>query len=162
MKQLVNHLTCLNCGSVVHWTTFQCHVCGRNPREKEPLVQTNTSRRDRLSQLTERRKHPRYDFQGRVILNRFFRGELVDLSQTGARLKTALQLFCDQVIHLHFTINGIPIQIRARVIHVKRGVLDDRFTLGVCFEAIGSDHNEVLNHHLHTMSGEKPRPQYLV
>jgi hypothetical protein len=41
------------------------------------------------------------------------------------------------------------------VVHVKRGVLDDRFSLGVCFEAIASDQSEILSHHLHAVSAEK-------
>jgi hypothetical protein len=36
---------------------------------------------------------------------------------------------------------------------VKQGVLDDRFTLGVSFESIATDHREILNHHLQTISG---------
>ena len=82
------------------------------------------------------------------------------MSPQGARLKTPLQLFRDEIVHLDFTIKGIPIQVRARVIHVKRGVLDDRFTLGVCFEEMAEDQSEILNYHLYSVSEEKPYPRY--
>lgn len=159
-KKWTNHFRCLNCGSVVHWTAFQCAVCGRNPREKEPIIEIRIPQQNPASQITERRKYPRYDFQGKVILNRFFSGELIDLCQRGARLKTVLHLFRNDAVHLDFAINGIPIHVMARVIHVKGGVLDQRFTLGVCFEDISRNHSEILNHHLKAISGEKPRLQY--
>ncbi len=112
------------------------------------------------SQAVERRKHPRHDFQGKVVLNRVSSGEFVDLCQEGAKLKTALRLFRDELVHLDFAINGIPIQARARVIHIRKGVLEDIFTMGVCFEAIAPDQSEILTDHLATISEEKPRVQY--
>ena len=160
-KTSTNRLSCLNCGSTVHWTAFQCDVCGRDPREREPIVESRLPKQNPTSHLVDRRKYPRYDFQGRVILNRSFGGELIDLCQRGAKLKTRLRLFRNEVVYLDFAINGIPIQVRARVIHVKRGVMDERSTLGVCFEAIGRDHHEILNQHLKTIPQEKQRPQYL-
>jgi hypothetical protein len=158
-KNWTNHLTCLNCGSRVHWTTFQCHVCGRNPRERESF-ETKTTRENQAAGITERRKHPRCEFEGTVILNGLSRGEFVDLSPQGAKLKTPLKLFRDEVVYLDFTVKGIPIRVRARVIHVKRGVLDDRFTLGVCFEGMAEDQSEILSYHLYTVSEEKAYPRY--
>lgn len=160
-RRSTNHLTCINCGSTVHWTTFQCDVCSRNPRERERSAEDNSSQQNPPSHPLERRKHPRYDFQGKIVLNGFFTGELIDLSQSGARFKTTRQLFRDEVVHLNFALKGIPIQVQARVVHVKRGVLDDRFTLGVCFEAIASDQSEILSHHLHEVSGERHTFQYV-
>lgn len=116
------------------------------------MAQQNT-----MSEVIERRKYPRYNVQGKVILNTLFRGELIDLCQRGAKLKTVLRLFRDEVVHLDFAINGIPIRVKARVIHVKKGVLDERFTLGVFFESIDRDHGEILNHHLEKISRERPR-----
>jgi hypothetical protein len=52
------------------------------------------------------------------------------------------------VIYLDFTVKGIPIQVVARVIHVRQGVMDARFTLGVCFEEIENNQVEVLKYHL--------------
>lgn len=95
-----------------------------------------------------------------MILDGFFMGELVDLSRQGARFKTTHRLYPDQIVHLDFTVKGIPIQVVARVIHVKRGVLDDRFTLGVHFEAMTSSDCKTLNHHLHTIAGDDPRPRF--
>jgi hypothetical protein len=155
-------LTCVNCGCAVHWTAIQCHVCDRNPRVRELKAKGTSCQQNPASKITERRKHPRYDFQGRVILNRAYPGELLDLSQSGARFKTALQLFCDEIVNLDFTVNDVRIQVRARVVHVRRGVLDDRFTLGVFFEAIASDHSEILSHHLHEISGERETAQCFV
>ncbi len=113
-----------------------------------------------ISEITDRRKYPRYDVQGKVILNRLFRGELVDLCQRGAKLKTLQQLLRDEVVHLAFAINGIPIQVKARVVHVKKGVIDERFTLGVSFEDIPTDQSEILIHHLEKIAKENPRPRY--
>lgn len=159
-KKWTSHLTCLNCGYIVDWTDFQCSICGLNPRQKETADDIRMLYQSPKSEVIERRKYPRYDVQGKVVLNQFFRGELIDLGQKGARVRTILHLFRDEVVHLDFAIKGIPIQVRARVVHVKKGVLDDRFTLGVCFEAIANDHSEILNHHLKTISMEKPRPQH--
>jgi hypothetical protein len=96
-----------------------------------------------------------------VILNRSFRGELIDLCQQGARLKTALHLFHNEVVELDFAPNGTPIHVMARVVHVKRGVFDDRSTLGVRFETIAGDHHEVLAHYIQTLSEEKPTTAYV-
>lgn len=159
-RKWANQLTCLNCGAVVHWTDFQCDFCGRNPREKESIIGISLPQGNLVSPVEERRKHPRYDFHGEVILNRYFKGELLDLCQRGAKLKTLLRLFRDEVVHLDFTIKGIPIQVKARVIHVKQGVLDERFTMGVFFEDIAEGHSEVLNHHLKGISEESARPEY--
>jgi hypothetical protein len=108
----------------------------------------------------ERRKYPRYDFQTKAILNRSFRGELVDLCQQGAKLKTKLRLFRNELIHLGFAINGIPIEVLARVVHVSRGVLDERSTLGVCFETIPEGQKEFLSEHLKAIRPEPPSLQY--
>jgi hypothetical protein len=110
--------------------------------------------------MMERRKHPRYEVQGKIILNKSFRGELLDLCQGGARLKTGLRLFQNEIVDLDFPIKGIPIHVRARVIHVQRGVIDERSILGVCFEAITRDDRKLLNHHLDAAPGQDLRPQY--
>lgn len=158
-KQSANRFRCLNCASIVHWTDFTCEVCGRNPREKETVGGVYMSQPNIMSQTPERRKHPRYDFQGKVVLNRASRGEFVDLCQGGAKLKTPLRLFRDELVHLDFAINGIPIHTKARVVHIRKGVLEDIFTMGVCFEAIAREHSEILNHHLATISEEDPKVQ---
>ena len=107
------------------------------------------------SETEERRRYPRFDVRGKVILNRSFRGELLDLCQGGAKLKTLLRLFRNQIVDLDFTVKGIPIHARARVVHVTRGVIDERFTLGVCFEAIPRNQSQLLSHHLKTLSAEQ-------
>ena len=112
------------------------------------------------SESIERRKHPRFDVCGEVLLNRSSRGELLDLCQGGAKLKTLLRLFQDQIVDLDFSVQGIPIHARARVIHVTRGVIDERYTLGVCFEAIPTNQSELLSHHLETLSAEQGQPFY--
>ncbi len=158
-KQSPNRFRCLNCGSIVHWTDFCCEVCGRNPREKESAGEVYMPQPNIISESSERRKHPRYDFQGKVVLNRVSRGKFVDLSQGGAKLKTALRLFRDELVHLDFAINGIPIHTKARVVHIRKAALEDIFTMGVCFEAIARDHSEILNNHLAAISEETPRVQ---
>ena len=155
-----NQLRCLNCGSIVHWTAFRCDVCGRNPRERERMVETEFFGEGVESESIERRKHPRLDVCGEVLLNRSSRGELLDLCQGGAKLKTLLRLFQDQIVDLDFSVQGIPIHARARVIHVTRGVIDERYTLGVCFEAIPTNQSELLSHHLETLSAEQGQPFY--
>jgi hypothetical protein len=154
-----NQLTCLNCGAAVHWTDFECHVCGRNPREKEPAFEICLPQKNPASQNRERRKYPRYDFQGQVVLNGSFRGEFIDLCQRGAKLKTLLRLFRDEVVDLDFPIRGTRIRVKARVVHVRQGVIDERFTLGVFFESIDEDHDEILDHHLREISEEQPEAQ---
>jgi hypothetical protein len=109
------------------------------------------------SESLERRRHPRFDVCAKVILNRSFRGELLDLCQGGAKLKTLLRLFRNQSVDLEFTVKGIPIHARARVIHVTQGVIDERYTLGVCFEAIPRNQSQVLSYHLETLSAEQGR-----
>ncbi|MBW2058197.1 MAG: PilZ domain-containing protein [Deltaproteobacteria bacterium] len=156
-----NQFTCLNCGYIVDWTDFQCPICGLDPRQKERAGEVAMAYPDSHGETVERRKYPRYQVQGKVILNRFFRGELIDLCQNGARVKTVLHVFRDEIVRLDFTVKGIPIQVRARVVHVKKGVLDERFTLGVCFEAIANDQSRLLDHHLKAISEEKPSPRYL-
>ena len=152
-----NQLRCLNCGSIVHWTAFQCDVCGRNPREKEQMVDMEFAGEWAESESLDRRRHPRFDVCEKVIVNRSFRGELLDLCQGGAKLKTLLRLFRNQIVDLDFTVKGIPIHARARVIHVTQGVIDERYTLGVCFEAIPGNQSQLLNHHLETLSAEQGR-----
>jgi hypothetical protein len=158
-KKWANHVRCVNCGSFVHWTAFQCDFCGGNPREKEPMVEIQMSEHNLPQQTLERRRFPRYEVQGKVVLNRFYKGELIDLCEAGAKLKTVLRLFRDEMVHLDFAVNGIPIRVKARVVHVKRGVLEDTFTLGVSFEAIARDHSEILSHHLKAISEQKPRSE---
>lgn len=160
LKKSANQFTCINCGYVVGWTDFQCPICGLNPRQKETISDISMLYHSPTTEVIERRKYPRYDVQGKVVLNRFFRGELIDLCQNGARLKTLHHLFRDDIVRLDFAIKGIPIQVKARVVHIKRGVLDERFTLGVCFQAIASDHSAILSHHLKAISEEKPKPEY--
>lgn len=152
-----NQLRCLNCGSIVHWTAFQCDVCGRNPREKERMSDLEFIGEWGKSETMERRRHPRFSMSGEVLLNRSSPGELLDLCQGGAKLKTLLRLFRDQIIDLDFTVKDISIQARARVIHVSQGVIDERYTLGVCFEAIPTNQSQLLSHHLETLSREQDR-----
>ena len=109
------------------------------------------------SKSMERRRHPRFNMSGEVLLNRSSRGELLDLCQGGAKLKTLLRLFRDQIIDLDFTVKGISIQARARVVHVTQGVIDERYTLGVCFEAIPTNQCQLLSHHLETLLAEQDR-----
>jgi hypothetical protein len=154
-RSWTNQVTCLNCSCTVDWTAFECPSCGRNPREKEPIIEICFPRRRLTPRAHDRREYPRYDFQGKVVLNNSFEGELVDLCQKGAKLKTPLRVFRDEVVDLDFTIRNVPIQIRARVIHVKKGVLDERFILGVFFETIARDLSEFLNRHLQKVSEER-------
>jgi hypothetical protein len=76
-----------------------------------------------------------------------------------SKLKTALRLFRDEFVYLDFAINGIPIHAKARVVHIRKGIFEDIFTMGVCFEAIAREHREILNHHLAVISEENPRVQ---
>ncbi|NIO06237.1 MAG: hypothetical protein GTN74_17015 [Proteobacteria bacterium] len=155
-----NRLTCLNCGATVHWTDFECHVCGRNPREKEPAFEICLPQKNPASQNRERRKYPRYDFQGQIVLNECFRGEFVDLCQRGAKFKTLLRLFRDEVVDLDFPIRGTRIRVKARVVHVRQGVIDERFTLGVFFESLDKGHDEILDHYLREISEDQLETRY--
>ncbi len=154
-REWTNDLMCLNCGSIVDWKTFQCDACGRNPRVKEPVFEICFPLKHPASESLERRKYARHDVQGVVILNGSSRGELIDLCERGARFKTSLRLFRDEFIHVDFSIRGVLIHVKARVIHVQQGVLDERFTLGVYFETMTRDHSELLCDHLREISEER-------
>ncbi len=158
-RHLADHLTCINCGSAVHWTSFDCPVCGRNPREREKEIEILIYSEGPKSSGKERRKFPRYTFEGDIVLDGAFKGKMIDLSQGGAKLKTDQRRFCNELLHLDFIINGIPIHAVARVVHVKRGVLDENFTMGVSFETTSRGLEEILSHQFRKHSTEGKRPQ---
>jgi len=129
---------------------------------EEPVFEICFPLKHPTPESLERRKYSRYDVQGMVILNGSFRGELIDLCERGAKLKTSLRLFRDEFIHLNFSIKGVAIRVKARVIHVQQGVLDERFTLGVYFETMTENHSEILCDHLREISEERPGDPSLI
>ena len=157
--RLADHLTCINCGSAVHWTFFDCPVCGRNPREKEKETDIRIYSASPKSPGKERRKFPRYGFEGDIVLDGAFKGKMIDLSQGGAKFRTDQRRFCNELLHIDFIINGIPIHAVARVVHMKRGVLEENFTLGVSFETISRGLGKILSHQFQKHSTDGTRSQ---
>ena len=107
LKEVDDHIYCVNCSNLVHWASNVCENCLCDPRRKKSPERGQTVASNFLSEgnhpYKERRATPRIKTR-KTFLHDGFLAKIQNISQGGIQMKTRTSLPVDKIVKMAFSL----------------------------------------------------------